>query len=158
MPARRANRLTPEVHQTIVAYLRAGGYPHVAAEAAGIPYRVFRGWLRTGSRGDSAKRYRAFARDVVQAIAQTRLLAESEVFKHDKRTWLRNGPGKEAEQIPGWSNPPRAEGRAPWEQGPTDLLRSPEVLDLIRRLRTALEPFPEARDAVLDQLNPPPAP
>src|SRR5450755_4565132 len=40
--------LTPEVEQKILAYVRAGGYAHIAAVAAGIPFEVFEEWMRKG--------------------------------------------------------------------------------------------------------------
>ena len=48
--ARPRYRLTPALQEKIVAYIRAGGFPHVAAEAAGLPRRVFERWLERGQR------------------------------------------------------------------------------------------------------------
>ena len=36
------------VQRTIAAYVRAGAYPAVAAEAAGVPATVFRAWMERG--------------------------------------------------------------------------------------------------------------
>ena len=40
--------LTPAVEKIILAYVRAGGFPHVAAEAAGVPRDLFDEWMRKG--------------------------------------------------------------------------------------------------------------
>ena len=48
--ARPPTPLTPELQGRIVAFVRAGGYPHVAAEAAGVPRHVFERWLKRGGR------------------------------------------------------------------------------------------------------------
>ena len=66
--ARQQPRLTPAVQQTITAYIRAGGYPHVAAEAAGVPRDVFDDWLRRGEEGRPSRPHRRFARQVRQAV------------------------------------------------------------------------------------------
>ena len=96
-------RLTPEVSAQIVAGIRAGGYPHVAAEAWGVPKDVFDDWLERGNRKNAWEPYRSFARDVRQAFAQARLSAEMAGFKKDPKLWLVHGPGRESEQRPGWS-------------------------------------------------------
>ncbi len=65
--ARPRYRLTPALQEQIVAYIRAGGFPHVAAEAAGLPRRVFKRWLERGQRSDAPPDYRAFALAVMEA-------------------------------------------------------------------------------------------
>ena len=42
--------LTPDVQKAVCAYIAAGGFPHVAAEAAGVPRHVFDDWMRRGER------------------------------------------------------------------------------------------------------------
>ena len=42
---REARAYTPVLADTIVSYIRAGAYPQVAAEAAGLPRADFRRWL-----------------------------------------------------------------------------------------------------------------
>ena len=42
----RPTKLTPEVHHTIVEYIRAGAYDYVAAQAAGLDPSTFRRWLQ----------------------------------------------------------------------------------------------------------------
>jgi hypothetical protein len=105
---RGSKGLTEEVWQTIIAFIRAGGYDHVAAESAGISERTFRDWMARGegrhtSRGSSA-RLRAFAEEVTKAKAQARLAAETQVAQKDPKYWLsragRTRPGRE-----GWTDP-----------------------------------------------------
>src|SRR5262245_6914530 len=95
--------LTPAVHQSIVAFVRAGGFAHVAAEAAGVPREVFDDWMsRPGPR------YREFARAVRQAEAQARLRVEVAVLDARPLDWLKSGPGKPLPGYPGWTAPARA--------------------------------------------------
>src|SRR3954465_4955169 len=102
MPPSRV-RLTAAVQQSIVAYIRAGGFAEVAAEAAGVRRAVFLGWLRKGDAPDARPRYRAFAEAVRQAQAQARLGAEVSARNDKPLDWLRNGPGRETTRQSGWT-------------------------------------------------------
>jgi hypothetical protein len=133
--ARPRYQLTPALQQEILAYVRTGGYPHVAAEAAGVPRHVFERWLTRG----------AFARVVRQAHAQARLRAELAILADKPLDWLKAGPGKETADGPGWTNP--AKPRAADDEGREAQLLA-EVLDLFQRCVQLLAPFPEARAAV----------
>ena len=46
--AQKRPLLTAAVETTILAYVRAGGFAHVAAEAAGVPRELFEEWMRRG--------------------------------------------------------------------------------------------------------------
>src|SRR5262245_29867079 len=83
----------------ILASIRAGGYPHVAAQAYGIRSERLLGRLRRG-RGRMATK-------VLEAAARARLKAEMTVYDTDRRFWLRHGPGKETRRAPGWSALPK---------------------------------------------------
>jgi hypothetical protein len=138
------HQLTPAVQQSIVAFLRAGGFPHVAAEAAGVPADVFESWLEKGERPRAAAKYRDFADAVRQAVAQARLTAEKDARQEKPLDWLRNGPGRQTDGSVGWTGP----ARAPADSGPPDPFLTPEVQRLFSALLDALAPFPEARAAV----------
>jgi hypothetical protein len=140
---RPRDELTLEIQQAIVAYIRAGGYPHVAAEAAGVPRRVFERWLRQGEAEGSEEQYRAFAEAVRQAQAQARLGAEVAARNERPMSWLRSGPGKQTGDATGWTGPVRG---APEVEKASPLLH-PEVQQLLRLLLEALTPYPEARSA-----------
>ena len=58
------------VQRTIAAYVRAGAYPAVAAEAAGVPAAVFRSWMERGAKRGARAAYRAFRAAVIEASAQ----------------------------------------------------------------------------------------
>src|SRR5262245_59434222 len=45
----RQPRLTLELHRQIAAAIRAGGFPHIAAQAFGVPAPVWDNWLRRGT-------------------------------------------------------------------------------------------------------------
>jgi hypothetical protein len=148
---RRGHQLTAELEQAIVAFVRAGGFPHVAAEAAGVPREVFEDWLHRGSRPRAAKRYREFVEAIAQAQAQARLGAEANALAGKPLDWLRNGPGRDSATSAGWTGTVRpSTGRS---GGPT--LLDAEVQQLIRAMLAALEPFPEARAAVAAVLTRP---
>lgn len=136
----------------ILASIRAGGYPHVAAAAYGVPAAVFMRWLRRGQQRKAPGRFRRLWRLVGEAAGRARLKAEMGVYEADIRFWLRHGPGKETRHLPGWSAPPRAvfeaEGR-----GESDWLNSPNGQALVAALMRALEVFPEARVAAAEAIS-----
>jgi hypothetical protein len=144
--------LTDQLEQTIVAFVRAGGFLHVAAEAAGVPRRVFERWLRCGERSRGPERLQEFARAVRQAHAQARLGAEATALTEKPLDWLRNGPGRETPERAGWAGTVRI---VPAGQNTDSVLLNPVGQKLMRRLLDALTPFSEARVAassVLEEL------
>jgi hypothetical protein len=142
--AERRHHLTPVLGQQICAFIRAGGYPPVAAEAAGVSRRLFRRWLARGLRKRARQPYRGFAEAVRQAAAQARLNAEIAAYKKDAINWLKSGPGRETSALPGWSMPVKARLAEGQRENP---LLQPEVARLVAALLQALTPFPEARAA-----------
>jgi hypothetical protein len=145
---------TPEQQQQICAFIRAGGFPRVAAEAAGVRAIDFARWLRRGRSKKAPAVYRAFADAVAQAVAQARLAAELQVFEKRPLDWLKCGPGKESARERGWSSTPKPAART--ASAVRSLLEHPEFLHVCRVLLEALTPFPEARAVVADVLAPPP--
>ena len=142
-------RLTDAVQQSIVAYVRAGGFAEVAAEAAGVRRLTFLGWRRKGDDPKAKPRYRAFALAVRQAQAQARLGAEVSARNDKPLDWLRNGPGRETDEQRGWtSNARPASGKATGAA-----LLQAEVRDLVGRVLSALESHPEVRAALAEQLG-----
>jgi len=136
--------LTPDLERLIIAAVRAGGYVHVAAEAAGVPRRVLRRWL---ARGRKDARYRQFRLSVMQARAHARLTAEWELRNKDAKTWLQNGPGKEVIDAPGWGKEvidAPGWGKSAADAPPND---QGDLWRLLGLLNEALTPFPEARQA-----------
>src|SRR5438128_313419 len=145
MPSQR-HRLTPQVQQAIVAYVRAGGYPQVAAEAAGLPRAVFERWLRRGEGERAPAKYRAFAAAVRQAEAQARLGAEVAILSSKPLDWLRSGPGRATSDNPGWTASVRP---LPLTRAPAaSPALQPEVQALLASLLDVLGPYPEARAAL----------
>jgi hypothetical protein len=137
----RRTLLTPAVQANILAYIRAGGFPEVAAEAAGVRADVFARWRERGESAGARPRYRAFARAVRQAAAQARLGAELSVRQDKPFDWLRYGPGRETARSPGWTSAARP--RAAAAEAPT--LAHPAVQRLAAAVLAALADFPEAR-------------
>ena len=148
MPTRRF-RLTAPLRSQIVAGIRAGGYPHVAAEAWGVPKDLFNDWVKRGLDPDGREPYRSFAVEVRQAFAQARLRAELAVFDDDPKNWLEHGPGRETDSNPGWSVAVKpAEALAERR----NILLDPELMQLFRTLMQVLVPYPEARVQVAQAL------
>jgi len=146
--------LTPEVENTMLGYIRAGGYPHVAAEAAGIPRETFAVWMKRGRRRGAREPYKTFYRNVRQALATARLKAEVDTIAKNPFYWLRHGPGRETRESPGWSNPVKPGlGR---HKGASFLLTR-EWGRMWERILKALEMFPEARQAVAEAIEKPEA-
>ena len=142
-------RLTPAVIQDIASFIRAGGFPHVAAEAAGIPQALFARWMETGRRDGVRKRYRDLRKAVLQAQAQARLKAEIAAFTDKPLDWLRSGPGKPTADAAGWTGPARAsreEGR------PANPLLDQAIQELLQRVLGCLEAFPDARSRIAAEI------
>jgi hypothetical protein len=139
-------RLTPELEERILAAIRAGGFPHVAAAAFGVPPRLFRKWLRRGRKRKSPA-YEAFANNVTQAHATARLNAEMLTHQKDPKLWLRAGAGKETPGAPGWTTFARPQARRAGGDNP---LSSPAVLRLLAAVKAALTSFPDALQAVVE--------
>jgi hypothetical protein len=143
-------KLTIEVQSEICAFIRAGGFPHVAAEAAGIPKDVFESWLARGRKRGKRNAYHDFADAIRQAVAQARLAAEIKAFQDDPVTWLKQGPGKETADSPGWTTtvkPIIREGNQT-----INVLLSPEMQGVFAAILQVLAPYPEARAAVAQAL------
>lgn len=66
-------KLTPEVQDTIVTYLRCGAYIETAVEAAGIVKETYFEWLRLARTGKEP--YASFEAATRQAMAQAELTA-----------------------------------------------------------------------------------
>jgi hypothetical protein len=143
--ARKRIRLTAALSEQIAGAIRAGGYPHVAAEAFGVPKEIFDDWLKRGNEKDARAPYKSFARAIREAFAQARLRAEAAEFKKNPKLWLIHGPGRERDQQPGWSV--SVKPAAPTDES-RNALCEPEVMQLLQKLLEALRPFPEARQQV----------
>lgn len=101
--------LTEQIEQKIVSFVQAGAFAHAAAQAAGVPPRTFYEWMERGEGTHPTRRptprLRAFAKAVLTAQAQARVVAETRVFRERPTYWLshaaRSRPGEE-----GWTEPP----------------------------------------------------
>lgn len=66
MPRGRPSKLTPQTQKKICDAISQGNYRQVAAEWAGITYRIFYDWMKKG-RSDSSGKYCDFFHAVVEA-------------------------------------------------------------------------------------------
>jgi hypothetical protein len=139
-------RLTEALIHDIALRVQGGAFPHVAAEAAGVPAAVFHDWMRRGTERGARDPYRALARRVRHAHAHARCMAEVALRNDDPRTWLLHGPGKDSADLPGWSAP----ARAPADTGgrTANVLLDPHLQALLAAILDVLAPYPEARAAV----------
>jgi hypothetical protein len=150
---RRALPFDPLLADRVLSYIQSGGYPLVAAEAAGVPRETFLQWVQGGEKKRAREPYRGFARAVRQAVAHGRLLAELAVHDKDPKYWLSHGPGRETAHNPGWTGEVKATGtQLPSEDG-DGFERQWQTL--YATLLRALTDFPEARLAVAQALRDP---
>jgi hypothetical protein len=161
MPKRKNDLLTAEVQRNICAFITAGTFEHVAAEAAGIPRETYEDWLRLGnptgrlrpgkrSQWKPHKLYTPFWYAVLKAKAHARLKAEMAALAEDPVAWLKSGPGKDKPNDPGWSSSIRPVVRESNTQ--VNVLLSPELQGVFGSILQVLAPFPEARAAVSEAL------
>jgi hypothetical protein len=141
-------QLTPEAETGLLMAIRSGAFPHLAAEAYGVPRQRFAAWLARGRRKGTTERYRRFAEEVRQAIAKARIRAEMQALVKDPKFWLKHGPGKETTTSPGWTNPAKAQ-TAREREGVSDA----ELSRLLAKLLQVLQGFPEAHAAVVEALR-----
>jgi len=140
---------TPELLKQIVAWVRGGCYAQVAAQACGVPRRLFRHWLKRGHRKNAPPDLANFAMEIYTAGAAARLVAEIETYQSDKRAWLEHGPGRDRPDEPGWSSSARA---GTINQDDDNPLANPELMRLFNKVLKALEDYPEARAHVAEIL------
>jgi hypothetical protein len=100
LPARaigRVSKLAYLLHDNrplyakMLNYVRAGAYLHVAAAAIGVAPETISRWLAKGERAKSGH-YSQFRQDILAAVAEASVIAESELKSSKPETWLRCGP------------------------------------------------------------------
>jgi hypothetical protein len=133
--------ITSEMQALLLAQIRAGTYPHVAAEAAGVSREVWIAWLKKG-RGQTKGRYRELRLVARQAKAQARARAEIDARQKDVRFWLRHGPAK-----PGWTAPAKG------QRSTAASLSAAVFFKLLADAVHVLLPFPEARAAIVQRFD-----
>jgi hypothetical protein len=149
MPGARP-RLTRRLILELAERIKAGAFEQVAAESLGVPFALYQDWLARGRGARAGGLCRDLVREVRQARAHARLMAEMDLRTKAPKVWLLNGPGKETAELPGWSAParPRAEGGQQ-----LNALEHPEVVALLGAVVQALTPFPAQREAVLKAIT-----
>lgn len=141
-------KLTPELENQILASIRMGGYPHVAAAAWGVPEWLWDQWMQWGAKRNPRQPYKNFHQKVEQAKAQARLKAEMAAMENDPRFWLKNGPGKERPDSPGWAAMVRPILTSSSQT--INLFTSPDFIQFMQTLRQVLAPYPEALKALAE--------
>lgn len=82
--ARRPGKFTPETCKRIVDMLRAGSYPKVAANAAGVSERTFYYWIERAQTDDD---YREFAEAVDRALSEGEARAVAVIAAASTESW-----------------------------------------------------------------------
>jgi hypothetical protein len=148
--------MPPNFVPTVCAFIRAGAFPHAAAEAAGVPRDEFEKWLGYGTPNRRKKGWRPHKtftplwRAVMEAKAQARIRAEMKTFEEDPGRWLTQGPGKDKPNDPGWSRVVRPVVNETNAQ--VNVLLDPGMQGLFASILQILAPFPDARAAIADAL------
>jgi hypothetical protein len=138
--AGRRTLLTPELQTQICAFIRAGTYDYVAAEASGISRRTLFEWLERGERPSKRGRtpvYEQFALAIRRAQAEARASAEVTVKKIDPKWWL-SRMHRERPEAPGW-NDTRSVELTGKDGGPVGIQSSEVALTEEQRRARALE-------------------
>lgn len=138
------HRWNPAIAEKIYAFVRAGCFPHVAAQAAGLPLDVFKRWFSSGNSRQS--HFHVFRLKLLEAQAQARVAAEIETYRQQPEVWLRHGPGKETTDSPGWSNPVKAIIHNSSQS--LNVLLTPELAGIFGSVFQLLAPYPDALKAV----------
>lgn len=90
-------RHSPDIYAQFIAFIQAGAYFHVAAEAVGISTSTLKNWVARG-RNDLHcgldTWYSRLLGDVRRAVALSRVGREIAIAADSPAKWLSNGPGR----------------------------------------------------------------
>ena len=95
----RPSKFTADAVGTILAHIRAGAFPHVAAQAAGVGYSTMRAWLTSDNPA-----FQEFQEAYMRVVALTRVDAEQRVFRTKPLQWLKV-MARSTPKGDGWSGP-----------------------------------------------------
>jgi hypothetical protein len=140
-------RLTPALIADVCQRIKAGAFEQVAVESLGIAYARFQKWLQRGRRPRAGRLCRQLAQAVLQARAHARLMAEMQLRAEDTKAWLLSGPGRDSAAQEGWGS--AAAAQRPGSTNDQGAIQE-WFLEFCAALLAALEPFPEARAAVVE--------
>lgn len=149
----RPCKLTPEVHQRIVQFLRHGNSQKAAAEAAGITERTMQNWLEKGE-ASSRSRFFQFFQDCKKAQAEWQASMVRVVERHAvgagdlMPTWQAAAWLLERRDHKNWGRKVSAEHSGPGGDKPIEVkvddttwqrvIRDPDALRILDRLAARL--------------------
>ena len=124
----------PQVYKALLARIRMGAFPHVAAQSLGISNHAFNSWMR---KGEATYRgwYRRFYQDVIQAASEARLVREIHVAQHDPLSWLKLGPGKTTKEQEGWTERKLTDTQITQEVNITEVQKQESMSDAMQVLK-----------------------
>ncbi len=137
--AGRPTKLTPDLHAEVIRLIKAGNYLETAAAMVGVERPRLRVWVRRGM-NEKRGRYHEFALDVEQAMAHAEAMDVLGIRKAGEREWTARAWLLERRFPTRW-------GRRSAEVK-VNLVQSPAWQELRDMLAAALEPYPDAAEAV----------
>jgi len=139
-------QLTAGLIEQIASGVRAGGYPHVSAQAWGVPKAKFDEWIAKGAKGRG--KCGLLATTMNQAHAQARLRSEMSISREEARIWLEHGPGRDQPGNPGWSSSARAAVATE-----NSILSNAALVSALGQAVGALSEHPEARQHIAQSIH-----
>ena len=147
----RPTRLNPQIQEHIVAKIREGVFPQVAAAQCGIASTTFQEWMKKDKQP-----YIDFQVAVDVAIAEKRGECEATVALTDPKFWLRNAARDRGPDNPGWSDRVEIDGHQKHEHVHATLEQlhaaqlaklTDEELDALESIQAKLLPAPDDSDS-----------
>lgn len=143
-------QITPELTERICQSIIQGGFPHIAAQAAGVRLETFERWMKPSKR-DGQTVSKRFQTAIKTAEATARLHAEIAVMDRNPLEWLKAGPGKQRTGLDGWTT--HVKPSITRTNQTVNLLLNPQMAGIFGALMQVLAPFPDARLAVAKALG-----
>lgn len=141
-----ASKITPEVVEKILQAVRTGSSVEAAALYAGVPRQTFFDWLKKGRSGPHAyKPYRDLALSLDEALGVFEANANALIAKAAHEQWQAAAWQLERKFPDRYGRRTRIDGQVQVQA----IVASPEWIGLRDRVLAALQPFPEALEAVL---------
>lgn len=85
--AGRPTKISPEICEDIVKYIKAGNYPEVAASLAGVSRKTFYNWLKKGHKSKSNGVYKQFLHSIKKAESYAEAAAVERIRKAGEDNW-----------------------------------------------------------------------
>jgi transposase len=145
----RDPKLTDEIATKIVQAVRTGTSLEGAASYAGVPRQTFFDWLRRGRQPRAYKPYRDLALAIDEALGVFEANANALIAKAAHEQWPAAAWQLERKFPDKYGRRTRIDGSVQVQA----IVASPEWIGLRDRVLAALQPYPEALEAVLQAVG-----